>query len=108
MAVSAKADIRRFYRRHNEDQQLSCKCVFPSLFLLVCLYVAWNPFPLTPPPLHPHPFSVLGLNEGNLFNYVALLLIISVFAFSGVCSMEYTEHSPVAVSAEADVIPKKR
>ena len=41
--------------------------------------------------------------EKSFLNYVAFVLIIFAFAFSGVCNMAYVGHCPVAVSAGADV-----
>ena len=37
VAVSAKANVRQFFRREDEDQQLSSKCafLFPSLFCVL-------------------------------------------------------------------------
>ena len=58
VAVSAKADIRRFFRRHNEDQKFLCKCVFPFSFIILCALITcyvWPPLPSTsPPPIHLH------------------------------------------------------
>ena len=64
VAVFAEGDVRRFFRRHNEEQQLLCKCVFPSFFLwfnhMLCLtpLPSSTPCPLPPPPhsINPSPF----------------------------------------------------
>ena len=109
VAVSAEADARWFLRRDNENQQLLGKCVFPCFSFslnfkcsvchlshfhsLLPIPLSPSPFPSTsstpsslspnqPLPIYPSLFLFTVSMDESCLNYLAFVLIISVFAFS--------------------------
>ena len=89
MVVSAEEDVSWFLRRHDEDQHLFGKCVFPCLFLMRKTYVHVVchplPFPFNPSLSIPT-LSVQVLMDESCFNYyLSVVKIISPVAFYGLC-----------------------
>ena len=101
-AASAEADVMRFPRRDNKDQQLSCKFI-SSVFYISCVFnfmLCVTPLPFSPPPPPPPPppsLFLVFMDESCLNYYWAFVLNISVVAFSEECKT-----LPCAVSVKED------